>query len=159
MSFWSGYLSLTFVCSLCTDLQAHVAALEHSLEEERERCRAERQRRKELHNTVMVRTDAQCHQIMGDTVGLNLIGSGFELRCRSLFCRRSWEETSGFTAGCDQFYTSTTSSPLLLDQGESTVQQQHETIDDNWNVHEPMLKIIGDFICQACIIRGSDLCN
>ncbi|XP_030261933.1 kinesin-like protein KIF25 [Sparus aurata] len=35
------------------NLQAHVAALEHSLEEERERCRAERQRRKELHNTVM----------------------------------------------------------------------------------------------------------
>ncbi|CAK6961930.1 kinesin-like protein KIF25 [Scomber scombrus] len=35
------------------DLQARVAALERSLEEERERCRAERHRRKELHNTVV----------------------------------------------------------------------------------------------------------
>nr|XP_019953321.1 PREDICTED: kinesin-like protein KIF25 isoform X1 [Paralichthys olivaceus] len=35
------------------DLQARVAALERSLEEEKERCRAERQRRKELHNTVV----------------------------------------------------------------------------------------------------------
>ncbi|KAM9703591.1 kinesin-like protein KIF25 isoform 2-T2 [Menidia menidia] len=35
------------------DLQAHVAALERSLEEERERCTAERQRRKELHNTLV----------------------------------------------------------------------------------------------------------
>ncbi|XP_044025713.1 kinesin-like protein KIF25 isoform X2 [Siniperca chuatsi] len=35
------------------NLQARVAALERSLEEERERCRAERQRRKELHNTVV----------------------------------------------------------------------------------------------------------
>ncbi|XP_072218695.1 kinesin-like protein KIF25 [Leuresthes tenuis] len=35
------------------DLQARVAALEHSLEEERERCRAERQRRKELHNALV----------------------------------------------------------------------------------------------------------
>ncbi|XP_029318529.1 kinesin-like protein KIF25 isoform X2 [Cottoperca gobio] len=35
------------------DLQAGVAALERSLEEERERCRAERQRRKELHNTLV----------------------------------------------------------------------------------------------------------
>ncbi|XP_070843578.1 kinesin-like protein KIF25 [Chaetodon trifascialis] len=35
------------------NLQAHVAALERSLEEERERCRAERQRRKELHNTLV----------------------------------------------------------------------------------------------------------
>ncbi|XP_070705908.1 kinesin-like protein KIF25 [Pempheris klunzingeri] len=34
-------------------LQAHVAALERSLEEEKERCRAERQRRKELHNTLV----------------------------------------------------------------------------------------------------------
>ncbi|KAI3363723.1 hypothetical protein L3Q82_001343 [Scortum barcoo] len=35
------------------NLKAHVAALERSLEEEKERCRAERQRRKELHNTVV----------------------------------------------------------------------------------------------------------
>ncbi|KAK2856217.1 hypothetical protein Q5P01_004952 [Channa striata] len=35
------------------DLQARVEALEHSLEEEKERCRAERQRRKELHNTLV----------------------------------------------------------------------------------------------------------
>ncbi|KAK9531536.1 hypothetical protein VZT92_010955 [Zoarces viviparus] len=35
------------------DLQAGVAALERSLEEERERCRAERQRRKELHNALV----------------------------------------------------------------------------------------------------------
>ncbi|CAJ1078433.1 kinesin-like protein KIF25 [Xyrichtys novacula] len=35
------------------DLQAHVSALERSLEEERERCRAERQRRKNLHNTLV----------------------------------------------------------------------------------------------------------
>ncbi|XP_070782499.1 kinesin-like protein KIF25 [Enoplosus armatus] len=35
------------------NLQARVAALERSLEEEGERCRAERQRRKELHNTVV----------------------------------------------------------------------------------------------------------
>ncbi|XP_063758480.1 kinesin-like protein KIF25 isoform X2 [Eleginops maclovinus] len=35
------------------DLQAVVATLERSLEEERERCRAERQRRKELHNTLV----------------------------------------------------------------------------------------------------------
>ncbi|KAM9797823.1 kinesin-like protein KIF25 [Neosynchiropus ocellatus] len=34
-------------------LQERVAALERSLEEERERCRAERERRKELHNTVV----------------------------------------------------------------------------------------------------------
>ncbi|XP_074541745.1 kinesin-like protein KIF25 [Halichoeres trimaculatus] len=34
-------------------LQAHVAALERSLEEEKERCRAERQRRKDLHNTLV----------------------------------------------------------------------------------------------------------
>ena len=112
----------------------------------------------------MVRTDVQCHQIMGDTVGSNLIGSGFELHCHSLFCCRSWEETSGFTAGCDRFYPLTTSSPLPLDQGESTQQQQqqqqqHETIEDNWNDHEPKQKIIWAFICQACIIRRSDLRN
>ncbi|XP_041815310.1 kinesin-like protein KIF25 [Chelmon rostratus] len=35
------------------DLQAHVAALERSLEVEKERCRAERQRRKELHNALV----------------------------------------------------------------------------------------------------------
>ncbi|XP_049445362.1 kinesin-like protein KIF25 [Epinephelus fuscoguttatus] len=35
------------------NLQAGVAALERSLEEERERCRAERQRRKELHNALV----------------------------------------------------------------------------------------------------------
>ncbi|KAL3052482.1 hypothetical protein OYC64_005097 [Pagothenia borchgrevinki] len=35
------------------DLQAVVSALERSLEDERERCRAERQRRKELHNTLV----------------------------------------------------------------------------------------------------------
>ncbi|XP_051264617.1 kinesin-like protein KIF25 [Dicentrarchus labrax] len=35
------------------NLQAHVEALERSLEEEKERCRAERQRRKELHNTLV----------------------------------------------------------------------------------------------------------
>ncbi|XP_020488500.2 kinesin-like protein KIF25 [Labrus bergylta] len=35
------------------NLQAHVAALERSLEEEREKCRAERQRRKDLHNTLV----------------------------------------------------------------------------------------------------------
>ncbi|KAM7367882.1 hypothetical protein PAMP_014150 [Pampus punctatissimus] len=35
------------------NLQTRVAALELSLEEEREQCRAERQRRKELHNTVV----------------------------------------------------------------------------------------------------------
>ncbi|XP_074471114.1 kinesin-like protein KIF25 isoform X1 [Sebastes fasciatus] len=35
------------------NLQANVAALERSLEEERERCSAERQRRKELHNTLV----------------------------------------------------------------------------------------------------------
>ncbi|XP_067428727.1 kinesin-like protein KIF25 isoform X1 [Thunnus thynnus] len=35
------------------NLQARVEALERSLEEERERCRAERQRRRELHNTVV----------------------------------------------------------------------------------------------------------
>ncbi|XP_022626146.1 kinesin-like protein KIF25 isoform X1 [Seriola dumerili] len=35
------------------NLQAHVAGLERSLEEEKEKCRAERQRRKELHNTLV----------------------------------------------------------------------------------------------------------
>ncbi|KAM3861100.1 kinesin-like protein KIF25 [Diretmus argenteus] len=35
------------------NLQAHVEALERSLEEEKERCRAERQRRRELHNAVV----------------------------------------------------------------------------------------------------------
>ncbi|KAG7509475.1 kinesin KIF25 [Solea senegalensis] len=35
------------------DLQARVAALERSLEEEKERCGAERQRRKEIHNTLV----------------------------------------------------------------------------------------------------------
>ncbi|KAM9339655.1 kinesin-like protein KIF25 [Symphorus nematophorus] len=35
------------------NLQIHVAALERSLEEEKERCRTERQRRKELHNTLV----------------------------------------------------------------------------------------------------------
>ncbi|XP_071368205.1 kinesin-like protein KIF25 [Centroberyx affinis] len=35
------------------NLQARVAALERSLEEEKQRCRAERQRRRELHNTVV----------------------------------------------------------------------------------------------------------
>ncbi|XP_018550041.1 kinesin-like protein KIF25 [Lates calcarifer] len=35
------------------NLQARVAALERSLEEEKERCGAERQRRKELHNTLV----------------------------------------------------------------------------------------------------------
>ncbi|KAK2890151.1 hypothetical protein Q8A73_018451 [Channa argus] len=39
------------------DLQARVEALERTLEEEKERCRAERQRRKELHNILVVRTD------------------------------------------------------------------------------------------------------
>uniref|UniRef100_A0A3P9CLQ8 Kinesin family member 25 n=1 Tax=Maylandia zebra TaxID=106582 RepID=A0A3P9CLQ8_9CICH len=34
-------------------LQVRVAALEHSLEEERENCRAERRKRKELHNTLL----------------------------------------------------------------------------------------------------------
>ncbi|XP_077949455.1 kinesin-like protein KIF25 isoform X1 [Gasterosteus aculeatus] len=38
------------------NLQADVAALERSLEEERERCRAERQRRKALHNALVVTT-------------------------------------------------------------------------------------------------------
>lgn len=42
----------------CSELQAHVAALERSLVEEKERCSAERQRRKELHNTLVVRTDS-----------------------------------------------------------------------------------------------------
>lgn len=40
-----------------SELQAHAAALEHSLVDERERCNAERQKRKELHNTLVVRTD------------------------------------------------------------------------------------------------------
>ncbi|XP_047243222.1 kinesin-like protein KIF25 [Girardinichthys multiradiatus] len=35
------------------DLQAHVAALERSLEEERERCRGEKQKRKEIHNALV----------------------------------------------------------------------------------------------------------
>ncbi|KAM9356022.1 kinesin-like protein KIF25 [Pholidichthys leucotaenia] len=35
------------------NLQAHIEALELSLEEERERCRAERQKRKELHNALV----------------------------------------------------------------------------------------------------------
>ncbi|KAG8011311.1 Kinesin-like protein KIF25, partial [Nibea albiflora] len=35
------------------DLQAQVEALQRSLEEEKERCRAERQRRKELHNALV----------------------------------------------------------------------------------------------------------
>ncbi|XP_067338107.1 kinesin-like protein KIF25 [Channa argus] len=35
------------------DLQARVEALERTLEEEKERCRAERQRRKELHNILV----------------------------------------------------------------------------------------------------------
>ncbi|XP_025754666.1 kinesin-like protein KIF25 isoform X3 [Oreochromis niloticus] len=35
------------------NLQVRVAALEHSLEEERENCRAEKQKRKELHNTLV----------------------------------------------------------------------------------------------------------
>ncbi|XP_039982090.1 kinesin-like protein KIF25 isoform X2 [Xiphias gladius] len=35
------------------NLQAHIAAVERSLEEEKERCKAERQRRKELHNTLV----------------------------------------------------------------------------------------------------------
>lgn len=37
------------------DLRAHVSSLERSLEEERERCKMERKRRKELHNTLVVR--------------------------------------------------------------------------------------------------------
>lgn len=37
------------------DLQARVSSLERSLEEERERCKLERKRRKELHNTLVVR--------------------------------------------------------------------------------------------------------
>lgn len=46
-----------FMCpSPCPpDLQAHVLSLERSLEEERERCKMERKRRKELHNTLVVR--------------------------------------------------------------------------------------------------------
>ncbi|KAM7395365.1 hypothetical protein PAMA_006907 [Pampus argenteus] len=49
------------------NLQTRVAALELSLEEEREQCRAERQRRKELHNTVVVRKDVlSCHELRGN---------------------------------------------------------------------------------------------
>lgn len=42
----------------CAELQANVAALERSLADEKERCSAERQRRKELHNALVVRTDS-----------------------------------------------------------------------------------------------------
>ncbi|KAM8832245.1 kinesin-like protein KIF25 isoform 2-T2 [Spinachia spinachia] len=59
-------------CSLngrCGDkvqnLQADVAALERLLEEEKEKCSAERQRRKELHNALVVTTDllpAECSE-------------------------------------------------------------------------------------------------
>ncbi|CAG5928029.1 unnamed protein product [Menidia menidia] len=45
--------SLSPIETFSPDLQAQVAALERSLEEERERCTAERQRRKELHNTLV----------------------------------------------------------------------------------------------------------
>ncbi|TKS75622.1 Kinesin-like protein KIF25 [Collichthys lucidus] len=47
------------------NLQAQVEALQRSLEEEKERCRAERQRRKELHNTLVpcvIRRSGLCHQ-------------------------------------------------------------------------------------------------
>lgn len=47
--------SLNFSCS---ELRANVAALERSLADEKERCSAERQRRKELHNALVVRTDS-----------------------------------------------------------------------------------------------------
>ena len=47
-------------------------------------------------------------------------GSGCDLRCHPLFCCRSWEETSGCTAGCGQFYPLTTSSPPPVDPGGST---------------------------------------
>lgn len=46
------------------DLQAHVASLERSLEEERERCKMERKRRKELHNTLVVREQEIGHVLM-----------------------------------------------------------------------------------------------
>uniref|UniRef100_A0A3B4A1B5 Kinesin motor domain-containing protein n=1 Tax=Periophthalmus magnuspinnatus TaxID=409849 RepID=A0A3B4A1B5_9GOBI len=42
-------------------LQARVLALEHSLEEEREQCKVERKRRKELHNTLELRGNIRVH--------------------------------------------------------------------------------------------------
>lgn len=56
------------------DLQADVAALERSLEEERERCRAERQRRKALHNALVVttrflKTSPKVIKVNGKTAG------------------------------------------------------------------------------------------
>ena len=38
-------------------LQSHMAALERDLVEEKERCRAEKQRRREIHNTLVVRAE------------------------------------------------------------------------------------------------------
>lgn len=46
------------------DLQAHVSSLERSLEEERERYKMERKRRKELHNTLVVRGQEIDHVLM-----------------------------------------------------------------------------------------------
>jgi len=57
----------------CPDLQASVAALERSLEEERERCRAESQRRKELHNALVVRTDLKCQKKIDTTVASDIL--------------------------------------------------------------------------------------
>lgn len=74
------------MCSACPALQAQVAALEHSLEEERERCRTERQRRKELHNSLVVRRQwnkdtSDTHRSSG---GLILRVSVFLLRLQEL---------------------------------------------------------------------------
>lgn len=65
-AFSSGHISLQLV-SLAVSLslwafpglQAEVAALQRSLEEERERYKTERSRRKELHNALVVRNKHQ----------------------------------------------------------------------------------------------------
>uniref|UniRef100_A0A3P8X505 Kinesin family member 25 n=1 Tax=Cynoglossus semilaevis TaxID=244447 RepID=A0A3P8X505_CYNSE len=42
-------------------LKTRITALEHSLQEETEKCRAERQRRKEIHNTLELRGNIRVH--------------------------------------------------------------------------------------------------
>ncbi|XP_029352769.1 kinesin-like protein KIF25 [Echeneis naucrates] len=64
------------------NLQTRVAALECSLEEEKERCRAERQRRKELHNTLVelrgnIRVHCRVRPVLPfDHIQFSALGSG-----------------------------------------------------------------------------------
>lgn len=46
---------LMYIHVFCVELQGQVASLEHSLQEEQQRCREERARRRLLHNTLVVR--------------------------------------------------------------------------------------------------------